>query len=303
MIASSGRGLDMVGSRTPISVVPHFMRLHEWIALDEGHFRAEGLEPELQAEVMHAASSHRGDPYRARPQDLPFVNHDEVANSACHWGSVCNAAAGMGKFVPDVYGVANFTIFVRADSPIRAVDDLRGVPIGVGIMAGSHFTTLEALGDRFSPDEVVVDNVGGPGERLIALNESRVGAANLLDPEIAIAEQQGLRAVVGGQFKTLFWVSASLSPEVLTRYFAALRRADEALRGDPSRYLHLWERNIPPALRGAAYDTSRFGPGELLVFERYPEEEYERAVAFARRWGLDQDIQETRYDRLIASLA
>jgi hypothetical protein len=28
-------------------VVPHFMRLDEWTALEEGAFHAEGLEPEL----------------------------------------------------------------------------------------------------------------------------------------------------------------------------------------------------------------------------------------------------------------
>jgi NitT/TauT family transport system substrate-binding protein len=293
----------MATQRTPIAVVPHFMRLHEWIALEEGYFQAEGLEPELRADVMHAVSSFSAVPYKERPQDKPFVEGIEVANSACHWGSVCNAAAGMGKFVPDVYGVANFGIYVRPDSRIRTVEDLRGVPIGVGIMAGSHFTTLETLEQYFPPEDVKISYVGGPGRRLLALKAGEVEAANLLNPEIDIAEQQGLRKVIGGQFKTLFWVSPSLPTGVLRQYFAALRRADEALRANPQRYLHLWERNIAPALKGETHDVQRFGPGELLVFERYPEEEYERAVAFARKWGLDKDIRETRYENLVASFA
>jgi NitT/TauT family transport system substrate-binding protein len=292
-----------VTPRQPIAVVPHFMRLHEWIALEEGYYQAEGLEAHLRDDVMHAVSLHGGDPYKDRPQDKPFVSGQEVANSACHWGSVCNAAAGMGKFVPDVYGVANFGIYVRPDSPIRAVEDLRGVPIGVAIMAGSHFTTLETLERHFPAEDVKIDYVGGPGRRLQALKAGTVQAANLLDPEIGIAEQQGLRRIVGGQFKTLFWVSPTLSSEVLRKYFAALRRADDALRATPERYLHLWARNVPPALRGEPYDVQQFGLGEMLVFERYPEDEYERTVAFARKWGLDREIRETRYDNLIASFA
>jgi hypothetical protein len=37
---------------------------------------------------MYAVSSHRGDPYKARPQDMPFVDQAEVANSAFirRWG-------------------------------------------------------------------------------------------------------------------------------------------------------------------------------------------------------------------------
>jgi hypothetical protein len=66
--------------RHPIQVVPHFMRLHEWIALEEGHFDDEGLEPDVLDDVMHAVSGHRGDPYGSRPQDLPFVQHAAVAN-------------------------------------------------------------------------------------------------------------------------------------------------------------------------------------------------------------------------------
>lgn len=138
----------MATRRTSIKIVPHFMRLHEWIALEEGHFQAEGREPALQTDLMHAVSLHDRAPYKQRPQDQPFVEGLEVANSACHWGSVCNAAAGMGH----------------------------------------------------------------------------------------------------------------------------------------------------------CYDTQRFGLGELLVFEPSPEEEYERTVAFARKWGLDTEIRETRYEQLIAPL-
>jgi hypothetical protein len=131
--------------RIPIKVVPHFMRLHEWIALEEGYYQDEGLEPETLADVMHRVSSHWGDPYLRRPQDLPFLKGAEVANSACHWGSVCNAGAGLGKFVPDVYGVARFAICLRPGSRVERLTDLRDVPVGVGIMAGSHFTTLTTL--------------------------------------------------------------------------------------------------------------------------------------------------------------
>ena len=45
---------------TPINVVPHFSRLHEWIALEERYFQDEGLKPHMLSDVMHSVSSHRG---------------------------------------------------------------------------------------------------------------------------------------------------------------------------------------------------------------------------------------------------
>src|SRR5919204_1889481 len=112
----------------PINVVPHFMRLHEWVALEERYFQAEGLAPRLLDDVMHHVSSHGADPYFQRPQDAPFIKAEEVANSACEWGSICNAGAGMGKFVPDLHGVARFAFFVRPGSNIRRLSDLRNQP-------------------------------------------------------------------------------------------------------------------------------------------------------------------------------
>lgn len=287
---------------TRIHVVPHFMRLHEWIALDAGLYQAEGLEPDLLAEIMHDASGHGADPYFERPQDQPFLKGMEVANSACEWGSVCNAGAGMGRFVPDLYGVARNAFFARPGSKVTRLSELGGVPVGIGIMAGSHFTALHALELVLPKEKIKLENVGGPGRRLQALLEGTVEVANLLDPEISIAEAKGLRKIASAEFRTLFWVSPGIPRTALDGYFRALRKADEMLRTEPERWLPLWERNIPPDLAGD-YDYSKFGLGELLVFERYPEDTFDESVAFAKRWGLDSNMQESRYGALAVTLS
>jgi hypothetical protein len=286
-----------------IEVVPHFMRLHEWIALEEGLFADEGLEPEVLTDVMHSVSGHRGDEYGDRPQDRPFVQESEMANSACAWGSICNAGAGMGRFVPDLYGVGRYAIFARADSGIERLSELRDVPVGIGLMAGSHFTTLAALEQCVPRERINVVHTGGPGRRIAALLEGEVEVANLLDPEIPIAEARGLRRLAAGEFRTLFWVAPTLDAAVLGSYFRVLRRADEALRADPGRYMPLWENNVPPDLRSGDLDYATFGLGELLYFERYDDDMLEEALRFAERWGLRSHVKEDRYENLVASVS
>jgi hypothetical protein len=293
----------MATQLTPIKVVPHFMRLHEWIALESGYYEDEGLEPVLMSDVMHSVSGHRGDEYGRRPQDMPFVEElEDLANSACSWGSVCNAGAGMGKFVSDLYGVGRFSMFARQDSPYERLTDLRDVPVGVGLRAGSHFTTLQTLEQVLPKDHIRVQHTGGPGRRLVALLEGEVDVATLLDPEIPIAEEQGLRRLAQGEFRTLFWVSATIDPETLGRYFRVLRQANEVLREAPERYVHLWERNVPPELQGD-YDYSKFGLGELLFFEPFDEDMLNEAVRFAERWQLGENLREQRYENLVATVA
>src|SRR5215218_9010388 len=233
---------------TPIHVVPHFSRLHEWIALEEGYFQDEGLEPHMFTDVMHSVSTHHGDEYGKRPQDLPFVEGQEVANSACEWGSACNAGAGMGRVVPDLYSVGRYAMFVRPGSEIERLYELRDVAVGIGQMAGSHFTTLKTLGEVLPKEHIKTVHTGGPGERLIALLDEQVEAANPRAPEIPIAEATGLRKLAQGEFVITFWVSPAISRETLGRFFGALKLAEDALELDANMYLHLWERNIPPAL-------------------------------------------------------
>ena len=284
--------------RTPLQVVPHFSRLQEWIALDEGFFQEEGLEPEMLQEVMHAVSSHLGDQYGQRPQDVPFVRQMEVVNSACQWGTACNAGAGMGRLVPDLYTVGRFALFTKAGSNVQRLVDLRDIPVGVGEMAGSHYTTLSVLEQVLPREHIRTVHAGGPGQRLLALLRGEIEAATLLDPEIAIAEAKGLRELARGVFLITFWVAPTLKREVLQAYIRALKRADEAFARDPERYLPLWERNVPPALKGA-YNYSLFGLGEKFVFEPYTEEMFQQALRFAEKWNLHTHVQDSQYGHLI----
>lgn len=289
------------GEHTAVRIVPHFMRLHEWIAVEEGYFTDHGVEPVLMADWMHSVSSHTGDQYLDRPQDRVFAAEPAVVNSACAWGSVCNAGAGIGKYVRDLYGVGRFAIMAAPGSRIERLHELRDVPVGVGTMAGSHFTTLATLEQVLPKNHIRIIDAGGPGRRLAALLGGELEVATLLDPEIPIARSRGLRTLAQGEFRTLFWVAAGIEPAVLGGYVAALRDAENALRAGPDRYLHLWERNVPPVLAGD-HDYQTFGTGETLVFERFDDDMIAETVRFAERWALRGHVIEPELANTVVSL-
>ena len=149
---------------TQLTIAPTGMRLHEWIALERGYFQAHGIEPIVRWDIVSGImSSWQGKAYKERPQDLPFVGAAEPVDviNHCAWGSVCNAGAGLGKFVPDAYGVARWAIYVKPDSPIRRPEDLADVPIAVGMRAGSHFNVPYRLEEYLPLERIKTINVGG----------------------------------------------------------------------------------------------------------------------------------------------
>src|SRR5206468_7748896 len=148
-----------------------------------------------------------------------------------------NASAGMGKMVPDAYGVSPWAIFVRPDSSIRRPEDLKDVPVSVGMRAGSHFNVPYRLEKYLPLANIKVVNTGGFGARLKALLDGEVEAASLLPPQIAMAEQLGLRKVMEDTFHTLWWVPQSFDPDAVLAYLRALDRAEKAMDSDLDRYL------------------------------------------------------------------
>jgi len=286
-----------------INIFPTGMRLHEWIAFEEGYFREQGLEPEVMMDVYLGMMKGWSGGYGDRPQDKIFVGDTQAIGNACAWGSVCNAGAGMGKFVPDAYGIARHAIFVRPESKIRRPEDLHGVPVAVGLMAGSHYNVPYRLEKYMPLGDIKIAPVGGFGRRLDALLKGEVEAASLLDPQIYMAEELGLRKILDGEFNTLWWVDERSDRDVLRRYFTALVRAEEALARDLPKYLPLWGKCIPPEFQDRAWRTETWGPGERFVFAPYPEDKLREVLSAIERWGMGAKMTETNLDRLTLAVA
>ncbi len=240
--------------------------------------------------------------YFQRPQDKPYTEtKDDVIQGACVWGTICNASAGMGKVVADAYGDSPWAIFVRPESKIRRPEDLKDVPISVGLRAGSHFNVPYRLEKYLPLENIKIVNTGGFGARLKALLEGEVEAASLLPPQIAMAEQLGLRKIIEDRFHTLWWVPASASPQVVRAYLNALQRAEEALDRDLRRYLPLWEMSVPAEFADYhPWDFGKFGRGERFVYKRIPQSEFDETLEQVKRWGLDQFLKERDFEKLTA---
>ena len=101
-----------------VKIAPKGMGLNDFVAIQEGYFAAEGLDVEFDWKTFRGTqSSWKGLDYLQRPQDRPYTeDKSDVIQGACMWGSICNASAGMGRFVADAYGLSPWAIFVRPDS-------------------------------------------------------------------------------------------------------------------------------------------------------------------------------------------
>src|SRR6476619_1904211 len=199
-----------------VKIAPKGMGLNDFVAMKEGYFAAEGLDVEFDWKTFRGTqSSWKEFDYFQRPQDKPYTeSKEDVIQGACVWGTICNASAGMGKVVADAYGDSPWAIFVRPNSKIRKPEDLKDVPVSVGLRAGSHFNVPYRL-ERYLP------------------------------PEIAMAEQLGLRKIIEDRFHTLWWVPDRTAPETLRAYLNALDRAEKAMDADIEKYLPLWKMAVP----------------------------------------------------------
>ena len=293
-----------MNSPTQVTVAPKGMGLNDFVAQQEGFFAAEGLEVSFDWKTFRGTqSSWKNLTYFKRPQDKPYAEGRDVIQGACAWGSICNASAGMGRFVPQAYGNSPWAIFVRSDSRFRTPQDLKDVPIAVGMRAGSHFNVPYRLEKHLPLANIKVVNTGGFGARLKALLEGEVEAASLLPPQIAMAEQFGLRKIIEDRFHTLWWVPKSAAPETVGAYLRALDRAEKAMDANLEKYLPLWELAVPPEFKDCEWDYSRFGRGERLVYQPIARSEFDEVMDQVKRWGLDQHLTERRFEKLAAEVS
>jgi len=285
-----------------VRVAPKGMGLNDFVAQQEGMFAAEGIEVEFDIKTFRGTqSSWKGLDYKARPQDRPYAEGDKgLIQCACVWGSISNASAGMGRFVPDCHGVSPWAIFVRPDSKIRVPSDLKDVPVSVGMRAGSHFNVPFRLEKYLPVEHIKVVNTGGFGARLRALLDGEVEAASLLPPQIDMARQLGLRMVMEDEFHTLWWVPETADIEDVRAYLRGLDRAEKVLNSNLQKYLPLWEKCVPPEFKDVhKWDFAKFTRGERFVFKPIPRTEFDDTLAQVKRWGLDDHLKERSFDKLV----
>jgi hypothetical protein len=125
------------------------------------------------------------------------------------------------------------------------------------------------------------------------LLDGEVEAASLLPPQIAMAEQLGLRKIIEDRFKTLWWVPENATSDVVHGYMRALNRAEQAMDADLDKYLPLWKLAVPAEFENDhPWDFSKFGRGERFVNKPLPRGEFDEVFAQVERWGLDQYLKD-----------
>jgi NitT/TauT family transport system substrate-binding protein len=173
------------------------------------------------------------------------------------------------------------------------------VPVSVGMRAGSHFNVPYRLEKYLPLENIKVVNTGGFGARLKALLDGEVEAASLLPPQIAMAEQLGLRKIIEDTFKTLWWVPDHFEPDVVRGYLRALERAEKAMDADMAKYLPLWKLAVPAEFESYhPWDFTKFGRGERFYYRTLAREEFDETLAQVERWGLDQHLKDRSYEKL-----
>ena len=292
----------VMASSSKIRVAPKGMGINEFVAMEEGYFLDEGLDVEFDMKVFGGMQeSWKGLDYFERPQDRPFAEgeDDNVIQCACQWGTVSNAASGMGQAVKDFYGISPWGIFVRPDSKIHSPEDLADVPIAVGLRAGSHFNVPYRLEKYLPLDKINCLNIGGFSARLEALISGEVEAASLLPPQIDMAKQLGMRSIIEDEFMTIWWVPDQMPKEMVTGYMNALEVAEKALQNNLDKYLDLWRHCVPAKFQDHEWDFSSFSRGERFVNEPLPEGLIDEIFKQVDRWDLAQHIKDRDLETIL----
>jgi ABC-type nitrate/sulfonate/bicarbonate transport system substrate-binding protein len=270
---------------TKFIIEPHF-RLQEWVAEEKDYFKAEGLDYDFLELVQSTDGQHHATANRSGAYNLIEQGRKSDVSCACHWTVNVAASAGHAKLYAEVYSVSPSGIFVPADSPVKTPADLAGVSISVGFKSGSHYSTIQALEQYLSPDQINLSFKDGLlFRRMELLIDRQVPAAALFSGPYYFAEQLGFRKVMDSTFMIAHMINGDSDPDDVKKFYRALKRAQKDIDLRPELYTHYYKNEFPKRFH-EMMDTRRWGPGERIVFEPYGRKEFEDA----RSWIAEHHI-------------
>ena len=289
-------------------IIPHG-RLQEWVAEEKGYFKDEGLDYEF---VTSGTEDRFRNPSIETTDTAPVeVKHGAFESmeagraceisSACHWAVNMASQAGRGRMWGHAYSVTPSGIWVSPESPIQKPEDLADVEVAVGYHSGSHFSALQALEKILPKDQIKLQFVGGPLDRMQLSLDRRVDAANVFGTPAYVLEQQGFRKIVDTSFMIGFLINGDATDEQLWAYFNALQRAQREIDVAKELYQHYFLKELPERYH-SMFDYRRAGTGERLIFEPYTKENFQRTHRWMVEWEIfpvDQ-IGNAEYEKAVA---
>jgi ABC-type nitrate/sulfonate/bicarbonate transport system substrate-binding protein len=236
--------------------------------------------------VQSTDGQHHATANRSGAYNLIEQGRKSDVSCACHWTVNVAASAGHAKLYAEVYSVSPSGIFVPSDSPVKTPADLAGVPISVGFKSGSHYSSIQALEQYLSPDQINLSFKDGLlFRRMELLIDRQVPAAALFSGPYYFAEQLGFRKVMDSTFMIAHMINGDPDPADVRKFYRALKRAQRDIDLRPELYTHYYRSEFPKRFH-EAMDTRRWGPGERIVFEPYGRKEFEDA----RNWISEHHI-------------
>lgn len=266
--------------------------VQDWIAAEKGYFESEGLtdinfiqhQTDLAPVSANDLPEQKTGAYNAAvkgPDKSENPDERSNVNTFCHWAVNMAVGGSHGRMWGHAYSWTVSGIYVPADSPIEKPEDLADVPIAVGKLSGSHFSTVLALEKYLSPEQINLQFVGLPNLRLGLLLEGKVQAANGLGAPCYVLEQNGFRKIIDNSFIQGFLISGDVSVETTEAYFRALRRAQQDIDLDPEPYKsYVMNYSVPKDLRQHVKSVPALGIPTRIVFEEYTREMYEETRAW-----------------------
>jgi len=237
-----------------------------YVAEQEGYFVDEGITVEL----VPAASAAERDQLWSAGQIDGAIN-DLVSTVLFNQdGPKIKVVRKVRQAYPDA---PQFWILAASGSPIRTIQDLKGVEIGVSENSVIEYVTVRLLELEGLPrSEVKLTNVPKIPVRFELLSKGQLQAATLPDPLASLALLQGAHNVIDdgkhpeiSQSVLSFRVETlKEKPDTVRKFLTAWDRAVKALNRDPEKFRNLLiEQGRVPDLLKDRYQMPPLPEGEI----------------------------------------
>ena len=231
-----------------LSPTPPAFGLPEHVALEEGLFEKAGIDVGWAGEYLAPARDLAERNLLERITESTFEAGRSDVYTACEWGTISRVErTGTAGKVYHLRPAVTAQVIMSFDPAIQEPRDLAGVPIAINELTGSHFTTLQMLGNALPKDDIVLLHVGAPEYRLQQLRAATARAATLMEPFVSLALKAGAHIVESVFYRGAYVIAPNLMPEQRDAYIAAVDAAVDRINADFGRYKHY----IAEGARGA----------------------------------------------------